>query len=396
MSFADDIKTRVRIEDIVSKYVELNKNGGSLKGLCPFHEEKTASFHVNTDKQFYKCFGCQSAGDVIEFYQNYFRLDTGTAMKELAAIAGLTNSPIGQHISPVKPSKPLNANTNFVKSLSQIEEDIYYEAFGKYCEIYPENHAHRCAINDVQKLRIDMNSLIFEALYEYCAKKWNKKAYEYLTDIRKIPDIQIEKFKIFSVDNYFEVNNHLKKNFTLIELQRAGLFNLKEDRSGNFIFYAHRIIIPYQHNNKIVYLRGRYFDEGGSAKANENKYLGLRNDGVGVNTPKRFFNIDVLSTMFKGEKIFMTEGEFDAIIMDAMGRNAIAIPGVGNLPGLDQLKKLEQFDINICADNDQPGQALLEQLKKIFFGMGKNVTVKQLPSKDVNDFWVENISLQVK
>jgi DNA primase len=241
-----------------------------------------------------------------------------------------------------------------------------------------------------------MNSLIFEALYEYCAKKWNKKAYEYLTDIRKIPDIQIEKFKIFSVDNYFEVNNHLKKNFTLIELQRAGLFNLKEDRSGNFIFYAHRIIIPYQHNNKIVYLRGRYFDEGGSAKANENKYLGLRNDGVGVNTPKRFFNIDVLSTMFKGEKIFMTEGEFDAIIMDAMGRNAIAIPGVGNLPGLDQLKKLEQFDINICADNDQPGQALLEQLKKIFFGMGKNVTVKQLPSKDVNDFWVENISLQVK
>ena len=59
-----DLKLRVNIVDVVSRTVTLRKAGGRFKGLCPFHNEKTPSFHVDPDKGFFKCFGCGKAGDM--------------------------------------------------------------------------------------------------------------------------------------------------------------------------------------------------------------------------------------------------------------------------------------------------------------------------------------------
>ena len=81
-----EVREKARIDDVVSTYVSLrNAGGGSLKGLCPFHDEKSPSFHVTPSKGFYHCFGCQAGGDVINFLMEHDGLGFGEAVEQLAA-----------------------------------------------------------------------------------------------------------------------------------------------------------------------------------------------------------------------------------------------------------------------------------------------------------------------
>ena len=65
--FVEEVKNANNIVDVISKFVDLKKNGDNYKGLCPFHNEKTPSFVVNENKQIFKCFGCGEGGNVISF-----------------------------------------------------------------------------------------------------------------------------------------------------------------------------------------------------------------------------------------------------------------------------------------------------------------------------------------
>jgi len=80
-----EVREKARIDDVVSSYVTLrNAGGGSLKGLCPFHDEKTPSFHVTPARGFYHCFGCQAGGDVIDFVMRIDGLGFTEAVERLA------------------------------------------------------------------------------------------------------------------------------------------------------------------------------------------------------------------------------------------------------------------------------------------------------------------------
>src|SRR5437762_11417823 len=89
-SFIDDLKSHVDIVQVVQERVQLRKSGATWKGLCPFHGEKTPSFHVNGDKGFFHCFGCGIGGDVIKFVELYDKVSFPEAVRQLAARAGLT------------------------------------------------------------------------------------------------------------------------------------------------------------------------------------------------------------------------------------------------------------------------------------------------------------------
>src|SRR5438874_690675 len=90
-SFIDELKSHLDIVQVVGERVPLRKAGAaSWKGLCPFHGEKTPSFHVHGDKQFFKCFGCDASGDVIEFVKRSDTLTFPDAVRQLAARAGMT------------------------------------------------------------------------------------------------------------------------------------------------------------------------------------------------------------------------------------------------------------------------------------------------------------------
>jgi len=84
-----EIKERLSIEEVVKPYVKLNRAGKSLTGLCPFHKEKTPSFHVSSERGSYHCFGCGEGGDIFSFIQKVEGIDFKTALKQLADRAGV-------------------------------------------------------------------------------------------------------------------------------------------------------------------------------------------------------------------------------------------------------------------------------------------------------------------
>ena len=88
-----EIKARIDIASFIGAHVQLRKRGNDLVGLCPFHNEKTPSFHVHPDKGFFKCFGCGAFGDVIKFSQMQENLTFPEALRTLAQRAGVELEP---------------------------------------------------------------------------------------------------------------------------------------------------------------------------------------------------------------------------------------------------------------------------------------------------------------
>jgi len=88
-NFIDDLLTRIDIIDVIDGYVSLRKAGKNHQARCPFHEEKTPSFTVSQEKQFYHCFGCGANGTAISFLMEYAGMDFVEAIEELASRLGL-------------------------------------------------------------------------------------------------------------------------------------------------------------------------------------------------------------------------------------------------------------------------------------------------------------------
>jgi DNA primase len=88
--FIDDLRLQANIVEIVQEYVPLRRAGATYKGLCPFHSEKTPSFHVNPEKGFFHCFGCGAGGDVFKFLELHEKLEFPEAVRHLAQRLGLT------------------------------------------------------------------------------------------------------------------------------------------------------------------------------------------------------------------------------------------------------------------------------------------------------------------
>ena len=85
-NFTDDIMTirELPIANVIGAYVKLKNTGTSMSGLCPFHNEKTPSFHIFKKTNSFKCFGCGKSGSVIDFVMEYKKLEFGEALKLLA------------------------------------------------------------------------------------------------------------------------------------------------------------------------------------------------------------------------------------------------------------------------------------------------------------------------
>ncbi len=382
MSVIDEIKYRLKIMDITSRLgYRAVKNGKHFFISSIYKADKTPSLCLYPDTNMFKCYATDKGGDLIQFYQDACRIEKSQAIKELAEIAGITND----NIQFSKKAEPESSSGNIQKSYSEDitkdmtedEKEIYFERLGIAGE--------KEALHSVKKYRLIKNTNVYTELYNYCLRQdLSKEAFDYLTVSRMLPLSSLIKFKVFFIRDYYSANNHMKKMFTLEQLQKSGLYNQK----GNLIFFQHRIIISYLHNGQIVYLRGRYFDQQNNYKTDRNKYIGLGNDLLGLNGTKRFFNTDVLKTMLPGEKLYLVEGEFDAIALETIGFNTLCIPGAGNMPSVDKFKRLLDFNITVCGDNDEAGKGLIEKLTKVFEHYKKDFSIKELGQKDINDFLV--------
>src|SRR5205823_11852736 len=88
--FIDDLRLQANLVQVVQEYVPLKRAGTTYKGLCPFHSEKTPSFHVNPDKGFFHCFGCGAGGDVFKFLELHEKVGFQDTVKMLAQKCGVS------------------------------------------------------------------------------------------------------------------------------------------------------------------------------------------------------------------------------------------------------------------------------------------------------------------
>ena len=126
-SFIEDLLERVDIIDVISPRVSLKKSGANYMACCPFHNEKTPSFSVNQNKQFYHCFGCGVSGDAIRFLTEYERLDFVDAVEQLANQAGLEVP--RETLSPMEAKREERKRTLY--DLMQDAARLYYKALRK-------------------------------------------------------------------------------------------------------------------------------------------------------------------------------------------------------------------------------------------------------------------------
>jgi DNA primase len=85
----EEVRSSVDIVDIISEHVQLKKRGRNFIGICPFHQEKTPSFIVSSEKQIYHCFGCHAGGNVFKFLMDYESISFIEAVQEIARKSGI-------------------------------------------------------------------------------------------------------------------------------------------------------------------------------------------------------------------------------------------------------------------------------------------------------------------
>ncbi|GAB2458720.1 DNA primase [Nocardioides hungaricus] len=123
-----EVREKARIDDVVSQYVTLrNAGGGSQKGLCPFHDEKSPSFNVNPSRGFFHCFGCSEGGDVITFLMKIDGLSFGEAVERLADKVGVVLRRDDDGFAADKPKGPSRRR---LLEAHKVAQEFYADALG--------------------------------------------------------------------------------------------------------------------------------------------------------------------------------------------------------------------------------------------------------------------------
>jgi len=209
-----------------------------------------------------------------------------------------------------------------------------------------------------------------------------------------ITDDTIKQFSIFSIKDYKKARAFLLNKFLLEDLQRLVLFSGnkgKQPKQGTnrFLFIRHKIIIPLIENGKITALRGRYLYKGQTDPETYNHFfLGKYQSTAGV--ADKLFNADILKTLKKGDRVYLCEGEFDTMILQQHGHNALGVLGVGNYND-ETIKRLNDFDLMVAFDNEEGSRKQAEKVSNIFYKQTRRVADREkLPDgiKDITELFI--------
>jgi DNA primase catalytic core len=308
------IKT-LPIADYISKTVDLKRVGIHLKGLCPFHNEKTPSFIVYPETNTYCCFGCQEKGDIISFAQKIENLDFVDTIKHLSQEAGI---------------------------------DIEFKKYNKNNSTHKDNLV-------IENVLSKASNIYHNALLE------NDDAIDYLVNKRKLTLALIKHFKLGLAKDF----NCLKKNLTTEEIEIGkNLGIVKNNRTGGIRdFFINRITFPIQkENNAYIGMGGRIYLENN----NQPKYLNT-NESVLFSKRKVLYGINhAYQSIVKNRKILIVEGYLDVIKLHQVGIDyAIGILGTAitkeHLNVLSKLLRYENMDVYLSLDNDNAGKKAIAQ-----------------------------------
>lgn len=339
--FIDELKIKNDIIDVVSRYVPLEHKGSNFWGRCPFHHEKTASFCVNPQGQFYYCFGCHKSGDVISFVREMESLDFGDAVKLLADRAKMQMPDIRYDDEQIKAQKRRKE-----RLLALLKDAALF-------------YAHN--------LRSPQGAKHAEYMYK-----------------RKITDETAIRFGLGASLDFNGLPKYLKeKGYTNEEMIASGAVGEKNGRRYDWL--GGRLIIPVidQFNN-VVAFDGRRIDG-----AKEQKYINTRETSI-FSKGKTLFNINNLKKI-KNEKgltdVIIVEGHLDVVTVSQAGfPNVVA--SMGTSLTKDQARVLKRYTDKayISYDGDFAGQKATVRGLEILRDEGLDVKIVSLPEgKDPDD-----------
>ena len=343
--YLNEIKLRLKVSQIVGKTVQLKKRGKEFIGLSPFKNEKTPSFTVNDDKEFYHCFSTGEHGNIFDFLMKTKSVGFGEAVKILAAEAGM---------QPYRFS-------NFDK-----KKDLRFQTYKKIFKDYSDF----------------ANKQLFEPN--------NQESINYLLR-RGLNKSIIEQFKIGFVpwkNNFYE---DLVKKYTEEEINLTGLY-YKSEKTDKFIDrFNSRVIFPINNiSGETIAFGGRMIRESKLAKYINSPETEFYKKG------NMIFNLDKAKDLrSQTANVLIVEGYMDVVSLYASGiRNVISNSGTALTER--QIDLIWKFFSNpiICLDGDPSGQnAALRIAEKLFpFINDKNkIFFSMIPDgKDPDEFIREN------
>lgn len=324
------IRERVSVVDIVGQDVTLKRKGGSLMGLCPFHQEKTPSFSVVPAKGIYHCFGCGEGGDIFAFVQKTRGLSFYEAVKELAEQAGVTIQE--RELSP--------------EELRKIRA--------------------RAGLHDICQLA----SEYFHAVLMTRAE--GKEALAYVR-ARGVSEESIQTFRIgYAPEAWDGLLNHLhKEGVTIEQAVAAGLARWREPgnaRRGAYDLFRDRIIIP------ILDRRGRAIAFGGRILTDREgapKYVNSPETDIYKKSKTLYGLSHALASIQRNNRMLVVEGYFDVIALHQAGfPETVATCGTSLTD--QHLHSIRTLTSTVIAlfDADEAGMRAAERSLPLFFGAG--------------------------
>ncbi len=344
-NLVEEVRSRNDIVDVISSYVRLQKKGSNHFGLCPFHNEKSASFSVNQARQMYHCFGCGKSGNVITFIMEYENFTFPEALKLLADRAGVT--------------------------LPEIE--------------YSEE----------EKKKDNLKARILEA-YKEAAKFYyvqlrsdaGKRAMDYFKD-RGLSDETINKFGLgYAVTGRNLMYRYLKgKGYDDGVLREMRIFYMNEKEGMTDMFWNRAIFPIMDVNHRVIAFGGRVMGQG------EPKYLNSP-ETIVFDKGRNLYGLNHARTARK-DNLIVCEGYMDVIALHQAGFNqTVGALGTALTSGHVNLLKRYTENVLLCYDNDGAGVKANLRAIPILRGAGMSAKVINMsPYKDPDEF-IKNLGAE--
>ena len=346
-SIKDLVREKLRIEDVIGSYITLTPFGKNYKACCPFHNEKTASFQINTDQQFFYCFGCKRGGDVFTFVQEIERLDFKESLKLLAERAGID----------MRHSEALSKEMMQKKKVLEI-----HEFATRFYQLLLSNHPN---------------------------------VIEYLKS-RGITGETIKTWRIgYAPDGFGQLIDVLrKKGFHDNDLVASGLVG-KSDR-GIYDRFRGRIMFPITDpQGKIIAFSGRIMPGTHEASRETGKYINSPETIVYHKSSALFGFFHAKKSIAEKKSVILVEGQFDSILLHQAGyTNTVALSGTACTPlHIEQINRFAN-ELIIATDSDRAGIQSAYKIAELGYQFGCDVSVMMLPQgKDPADIIAEDPAL---
>ncbi len=339
--FSDEFIDRVRlanpIQDVVGERVALKRAGKSLKGLCPFHNEKTPSFHVTADKGFYHCFSCHKGGNIFQFLMDYEGLTFAEAVEQLAQRAGIALEAGGGAGGPDEHTQRRRAQKQRLYNLCQFAQQFF------------ERHL--------------------------LAGESGAAARAYVRE-RQISDEAVRAFRLgFAPDTWDALVSAARKaGYTDDELFSTGLAVRSDDGASLYDRFRGRLIFP------IWDLAGNVIAFGGRVMgAGEPKYLNSPETPVYTKSKVLYpIHLTKRAMQQKGCAI-LCEGYMDAIAL-AQHHFTYVVASCGTALTADQAHVLRRFaaKVIVAYDGDAAGQEATLRSVGVLLEQGMDVFIAPL------------------